>query len=66
MRLMREDVCWMCAGKLVWKNGNTVEDWNTDHSMYGEILLTELECSRCGAWVEYKMTVSSIPSRVEE
>ena len=52
---MRErDVCWMCAGKLVWKNGSMVEDWNADYSMYGKIMLTELECSKCGAWVEYK------------
>ena len=53
------NVCWWCGGKLVWQADHTVEDWNADYSMYGETLLTQLECCDCKALVEYKKWVKA-------
>tara|TARA_R100000329_G_scaffold84748_1_gene71826 strand:- start:9865 stop:10026 length:162 start_codon:yes stop_codon:yes gene_type:complete len=37
--------CWFCGGKLIWGGDHTREDY----CMRGEGLVTNLQCSECGA-----------------
>lgn len=45
----RRDVCWYCGGQLIWQN-----DYDyADIFGFGEGIVTDLECSKCGATVQY-------------
>ena len=45
------DCCWYCGGLLVWQS-----DFNYDEIYYeGEGIVSFLECSNCGAVVEYSL-----------
>ena len=47
----RRDVCWLCGGRLIWQS-----DYNYDE-IYGEGegIVAILQCSECGASVEYAL-----------
>lgn len=47
----RRDVCWYCGGRLILKN-------NYDYcDVFGEGkgIVTDLQCSECGAMVQYAL-----------
>ena len=47
--VVRRDVCWYCGGRLIWKHDCDSRD--VGHEQDG--IVTFLECTQCGAHVEY-------------